>query len=62
MSGFWELLVLDPGPSGPGALWTRGVVGGYPACEHLESVMEVHLLFYQSESLKVRLKTGPNLF
>ena len=30
MSGFWELLVLDPGPSGPGASWTRGVVGGYP--------------------------------
>ena len=30
MSGFWELLVLDPGPRGPGASWTRGVVGGYP--------------------------------
>jgi len=26
MSGFWELLVLDPGPSGPGASWTRGLV------------------------------------
>ena len=21
MSGFWELLVLDPGPRGPGASW-----------------------------------------
>jgi len=29
MSGFWELLVLDPRPRGPGASWTRGVVGGY---------------------------------
>ena len=26
MSGFWELLVLDPGPSGPGASWNRGLV------------------------------------
>ena len=25
MSGFWELLVLDPGPRGPGASWEEPV-------------------------------------
>jgi len=52
MSGFWELLVLDPGPRGPGASWTRGVVGGYPSqLEAKPQRMQANFVVYRISPL-----------
>ena len=61
MSGFWELLVLDLGPSGPGASWARGVVGGYHFYNVQPDVVSRDRMRFETRSAEVlahRLRLG----